>query len=383
MIYLLTLLMLFFGVLMFESRPNTKAATHFYWFQCISLVFLSGLRNYVGGDSIGYMAMWDDLPQLNELHNFEFSTFTYQPLWYFFNALVKEIYNSFFVFQIFHAAFVNLSIFLFIKKFSKHPFTSVLVYFLFTFFYFNTEILRESLAISVFLFAAPALAEKRWKKYFLLVTIAFMFHSSAIILFFLPLLSWIFTEKFSLKTFLKIFLFLSVLLNPIVLGFIIDRFFPSFKPLVDNYSNWEWSAIGLTIAIIKTFMIYLIILVRQQNNVCNKKIDIGLRLYFFFAFFSIIAPIGQRFMNYFVLFFIISLVELMWQTRGISLFRKTLIFGFFLSFTMQYYFRDTTASANQKSRFFHRYYPYYSVFEEIPFKDKNLRTAIYRQEGLK
>ena len=183
MIYLIIGLILTLSIFFFEKKKNTD---FFYWSLCVLLVLLAGLRNFVGGDTIGYMLMWDSLPKFNE--NFDFFSLTnlYQPFWYIINAFAKYIYDDFVTIQILLAIILNFSIFRLFDKYSNYRFSCVLIYYLMTYAYFNFEILRESLSISILIISIPFLIDKKWTKYFLLSTIAFLFHTSAIILFFLP-----------------------------------------------------------------------------------------------------------------------------------------------------------------------------------------------------
>jgi hypothetical protein len=382
MIYIVIGFLFFFNIFIFENN-NRRSAHNVYWFECVTLILLAGLRNSVGGDTIGYMMFWDGLPTFTELSNFNFILAEYQPLWYCINALSKYIDSDFTTFQIIHAAFVNISVFIFIKRYSYSRFTAILAYYLISFLYFNCEILRESLAISVFLFAVPSLKDKKWIKYYLLCLIAFLFHSSAIILFFLPFVRFIYGKKISLKKVVLSVIILNIILNPYSVNLVATNIFPFLRPLVETYSDWEWSLIGLVVAVIKCVMLGLLVYLRQRTKIFSMAIDGGLKLYLFFALFAIFLPIGQRFQNYFVIFFIVAFADFLWQFRGVNLIVKNLIIVFFVSTTIHYYYRDTSEWTGFQSRFVQLFYPYYSVFEEVPAEDLNVRRAIYFQEGVK
>ena len=107
----------------------------------------------------------------------------YQPFWYIFNAAIKSVYDDFTFFQFVHAIIVNTAIFYLIPKYTKKKFLGILVYFIFFYLYFNTEILREVLAIVFFLFAYPLIFKKKYIQYFLLCGCAYMFHAFAMFTF--------------------------------------------------------------------------------------------------------------------------------------------------------------------------------------------------------
>ena len=374
MIYLIIGLVLTFSIFFFEKKKNTG---FFYWTLCIILILLAGLRNYVGGDTIGYMNMWDSLPTFNQKFEFLSLTNLYQPFWYVINAIAKYIYDDFVTIQIILAIIVNFSIFTLFDKYSNYRFTCVLIYYLMTYPYFNFEILRESLSISILIISMPFLIKKKWIKYFLLSTIAFLFHSSAIILFFLPFGINLLSKKVNLKSMTYIIILTFLLGNSYTINFIIDNLFPFLAPLAEIYSEWEWSAIGYFIAFLKCLFVFLLIVLRQKHNISQVMIDVPLKIYMFFTILSLTMPIAQRFQNYFILFFIIGLVDLLWRFKGKELVIKHTILLFFTSITIHYYLQDTTALTGEKSRFGQRFYPYYSVFDEVNEKDIYIRKSIY------
>lgn len=124
------------------------------------LVSLSGFRYRIGGDSYFYIKMYEYLPTLPELSSIELGVSKLQPLWLLLNAISRTISPDFFVFQLLHALIVNSIIFYFFRKYTKYVFTAVLLYFIGFYGYFNFEILRESLAICVFLLSLEFFVKK-------------------------------------------------------------------------------------------------------------------------------------------------------------------------------------------------------------------------------
>ena len=374
MIYLIIGLILTLSIFFFEKKKNTD---FFYWSLCVLLVLLAGLRNFVGGDTIGYMLMWDSLPKFNE--NFDFFSLTnlYQPFWYIINAFAKYIYDDFVTIQILLAIILNFSIFRLFDKYSNYRFSCVLIYYLMTYAYFNFEILRESLSISILIISIPFLIDKKWTKYFLLSTIAFLFHTSAIILFFLPFGINFFNKKVNLKSLMYIIVITFILGSSYTINFIVDNFFPFLAALAEIYSEWEWSTIGYFVASLKCLFVFLLIMLRQKYNVSQNMIDIPLKIYMFFTILSLTMPIAQRFQNYFILFFIIGLVDLIWKFKGKEFIIKHTIVLFFTTITLHYYLQDTTGLTGEKSRFGQIFYPYFSVFDEVTENDIFIRKSIY------
>ncbi len=81
------------------------------------------------------------------------------------------------------SAIMLIPIFLFIYKFSRHPFVSVMAYVCYMYFEFNLTGIRQGIASSIVILGIMALTSKRFPliKYILLVLFATLFHSGAFI----------------------------------------------------------------------------------------------------------------------------------------------------------------------------------------------------------
>lgn len=379
MIYFVIGVILLLSIVFFEKKSKRD---FFYWMLCLILILLAGLRNSVGGDTLGYMRAWDSLPTLIELRTFDFFGYDkYQPIWYIINAIAKYIYDDFVTMQIILAFIVNITIFRLFNKYSSYRFTCVLVYYLMSYAYFNFEILRESLSISIFLISLPFLIKKKWIKYYLFATLAFLFHTSSIILFFIPLFLKRLNQKLDFLSVIYLTGISLFITNKYFIDFIINNLFPFLEPLAEVYLEWKWSIVGFLISLIKCSLIVLLIILRQKYKVYQSMIDIPLKMYMFFAVFSLVMPIGQRFQNYFVLFFIMGFADLLWRFRGKEFIIKYSIVLFFTSLTVFYYLQNTTNVTTTKSVFGDRYYPYFSVFEEINPQDIYLRQKMYDNDS--
>lgn len=99
---------------------------------------------------------------------------------------------------------LNILLFYLIKKYSGYKFTVVFFYFSYLYLYYNMEILREALAIAIFLYALRFYKSGNWGKYYLMVFVCFLFHSSAVVTFFIPLFRYV---RYS---FFKVFLLMLI-----------------------------------------------------------------------------------------------------------------------------------------------------------------------------
>ncbi|WP_175463518.1 EpsG family protein [Draconibacterium orientale] len=331
------------------------------------LVSLSGFRYRIGGDSYFYIKMYEYLPTLPELSSIELGVSKLQPLWLLLNAISRTISPDFFVFQLLHALIVNSIIFYFFRKYTKYVFTAVLLYFIGFYGYFNFEILRESLAICVFLLSLEFFVKKKWLRYYVLVFVAFGFHYSAILLFILPLLKRIPINFFSIL----IIIVIGAFLNTFFLSFINslsgnNGFFMS----LENYGDYNYTIWGL-VGIIVLYVLYPFIVMNASTNFLNIKNS----LYPFLRFFILIGAfcslfyIFFRFRNYFTPIFFVFLTEVVhsiFRNKKIKEFRKIISFLilFFFAFMHSYkYFSDTSEKVDS-SRWYSLWYPYNSIFDK-------------------
>lgn len=152
------------------------------------LVLLIGLRFEVGGDTLAYMEDYKWRPDLTQ---WKFSWVDYyEPLYTLLCSVCKTISDEFVFFQIIHSVILNICLFYFIYKSTKYKFSALFFCLIYYYLYFSTEILRESLAILVFIINYKNYEEENWIKYYVGAVIAMMFHISAIILLIFPFVKW-------------------------------------------------------------------------------------------------------------------------------------------------------------------------------------------------
>jgi hypothetical protein len=364
--------------LLFEAnkvKVSESTKNFFYYSSLFVLIALAGLRYKVGGDSFAYLLDFEKIPFLD--FNYNFSKTTYEPLWSLLLSFCKSVVNNFVFFQIVHAIFINSVVFWFIKKYTPYRFTAILFYYISLYLYFNTEILRESLAICCFLLAYPYFTKEKWIKYYLLAIVAIGFHYSALILLIAPIAK---RFRFDARTFLWLF-GVSVL-------------FVAFSEQLEEFLLWILGKAGVaeryaiyqffklnikgTIAnyIILFFIPALVIYTNRKLNGQNNFKD----LYFFYFFVVVAILVFEellRFRNYMSIFclvywtnFIFNVFQ--WQfVRRLQKIVLCLLFVVFVTPDFVSYFRDTSKLV-KGTKYYNRWYPYYSVFkpQEYPLREK-------------
>lgn len=364
----------------------TRRVLVYFWSEMVLLILIAGLRYKVGLDTLGYMSMWKNIPLPNQLHSFDFMMAKYQPLWYILSGFCKSVNGEFYVFQIIHAIIINSVIFFVIKTCCRYVFTATLIYLLQTFLYFNCEVLRESLSVCIFLIAMKSYVECSWRKYYAWLVIGFMFHPSIIFAFFLPLFYNFLIKPLSLKSLFYVFLTFVIVLNePVVeflLGIVSERLAYGFA----RYSQMERASIlGEIRNLISIVLVFSLAIFRGENG--NKMVTVGLKIFLLLQLLGIPLPIAQtRLSNYVRIFYLLSVVDLIWSGYYYRLILFKLIF--FASFTfglVRYYTRDVTfwvGNVTNRYYFYESYYPYYSIFEDMPTSVYSHRKTIHMQNAI-
>lgn len=341
-----------------------------YYILLIMLILIAGFRYKVGGDTYNYMLVYDILPNISELvaGASDVGFLKLQPFWLLLTAIARSINEDFLVLQIIHAIIVNVAIFYFIKTNTKYIFTSVFFYSVIYYPYFNFEIMRESLAVVTFLLSLKYYLSSRWFYYYILCFIAFMFHLSAIILFFLPLINNI---NIDLKKISLVFI-LGVIFNKFFSNFILSLLFDSrLVAAVQEYSEYTYSLWGL-IYILLFLVLYPWLILKISKNVLNINsryyellnisLVVGASTTMYFIFF--------RFINYFTPLFVLLLGDIL-HAQYIKFrhhsFRGLLVFftlALFLGIHCSRYF-TIIKDYEPLTRWYSRWYPYHSVINKI------------------
>ncbi len=394
MIYIIVILLLIILALIFDLYPhkyqskNNKISDFIYWTVCIIFILIAGFRWKVGGDSLSYQDFFEwRTPYIYQLNLSELLSFKWEPFFILLLSLCKSIVKEFWFFQIVHATFLNIVIFNFIRNNTKLKFISVLIYFCFFYFYFNMEILRESIAICIFIIAYPYYYWGKWKKYYILSLVAILFHNSAIILLFFPFFKNVnINNKSIIKLFLISYSFL-LIIDGIKYS---DNFI--FLNIFERYNQYIWieksirtKIIDLCIYFIFPFLAYSIIS-RRINHIIFKELFFN---YFIISLFYFFNPGFSRFINYFTPFILIisiNIIKYIYHINNKYIYKYIILIIVLASPVINkynYYFRSTS-HIYQNTININRWYPYSSIFtkEEYPFREilykGSLNTDTYR-----
>lgn len=345
-----------------------------YLFILLLFVTIAGIRYRVGGDTLGYYDKFDNIPYLSELPSFNFQDAQYNFSWYLFSSIAKSINNSFYSFQILHSVVVNCIIFWFFGRFAINKFFILPFYFFLYYFYFNMEILREALAICVFLISIPYLLERKFIKYYFMVFIAFTFHSSALVLVFIP----IFLSKYKLKTQIITIITVGVIFstlinNSFLMAIGLDKIFGASAMF---YLDKNVNINGVIYQLLKLLPFFSVFVISSRNkyNPDDRKLyefDYFIYPYLLIGVIAAFIPGIYRFQNYLIIPVLVYIVNqfyyfLLNKKRFSKSYLQVSVFiSIIVMFQFYYFLRDESEiSKVPGTKMYDLFYPYFSIFDE-------------------
>lgn len=227
-IYLLNILMIPLYSRLFKNRRTFVIVVSLQLFLILALRSTSlgvDLSNYSDGyDYIRGLGFSDVMSRIHFFHEADLVyPFSYEGGYVLFNWMVSHIGLNFHGFLVVCAAINVVSISWFIYRYSKKPWLSFIIFSAFGFFAYDFGIIRQSLALSMFLLSYIFFDKRKKIAGILLFVIAFWFHRTVIIA--LPLL-FVFRSKMITKKRFFMLLLLSIpmllLSRPIYDGLVVD-----------------------------------------------------------------------------------------------------------------------------------------------------------------
>ena len=189
MLYIGILILLVLASYYYDYKGYSFRKNELFILCCVIFITVIGFRYRIGGDSLHYEKQYFETPLLYNLFSHNITDFKFEPGFTLLLSIFRTIFpDTFIPFQLTLAIFINVIIFRFYYKYSVNPFLAIILYYFYYYFYFNCEILRQAIAICIFLSSWKYFIEHKWIKYYSLTVIALSFHSSAIVCILLPIL---------------------------------------------------------------------------------------------------------------------------------------------------------------------------------------------------
>lgn len=390
MIYIVTLAVLIVLVLQFDYKSggykqvefNNKVLTRYdLWYRITLIWFIcvSGFAYNVGSDVPNYMreyynfcTVWN----VNSLKDF-FEFDNRQPGWVLLNVICSSISDNFVLLKFVVSIFVNWTVFRFFKKYIKYVFTGILFYAIFLYLALNFNALRQAVAVGFFLIGYDFLLDKRWIKYYLFAFLSFMFHSSGIICFFIPILSCIKFNRIVLIIFAVILVagtvysLTSDVLQNLAASFILSEYggdtISELGTIYMENADDRVGALNLFGILMVVFNVCIVLFVMlftiRKGNEEPMMVSMISGYTIFYVISFAIPLIFERFLYFFYPFYICGIVKIVIEFprifKGIRAFLTIVVTLFFCYTPMSNLFAENVSSGIP---LINQFAPYYSVF---------------------
>lgn len=372
--YLIPLFTLICGIIFYDAQGVERNRRWILIGVCIYLSIFYGLSYRLGWDTEWYMRAYRTFPTLSNIPEDIMQRYDYaQPGFILLWLTCRTLSPDYWLFHLIQCTFVNIAVFTFISRHTKYVFTASLIYYLCYSFYFNLEIVRESIAIGIFLLSYNYLDKHKWVKYYLCVFLSYMFHASALILVIFPIVK-IYNLKLNYK-------FIIVLIIFLIGGFIAVRYIGSIIGLfgggigrkITAYmvfresdvfnANWYIFRLARNVLIpLCIIVIYRYILRRKiefEDMIC-LYILFGVGILYF-------EEISARFSNYPMPFYLLSIATLV--GNYIKRTSRNKLIGYL---TLAVILIVHTYEPLKMTTQYHQYYPYEWVLDP---KDDAIRES--------
>ena len=356
---------------------------------CVYLILLAGFRYKLGEDTFQYLRDYEKLHPITNLSaaDFSFRRSRFAPGFILVFSFFKMLSPEMVYFQLFQAGVVNTIMFYFLYKNCKNIFFGATIYFVFLYILLNFQQMREALAVSIFLLSWPLFRDNKWIKWYLASLLAFSFHLSAIIMFFLPLICLPGVRNlfiFGRRTWL-------ILACVVIIGFAIYQTFFKYLELLaftdkmqdraEVYSKHAFGgALGdikmvistlIEYAIYPLLVLYILYSNKKNNGITGfNKQNAFVLINVYIVVFSLFIIVALRLTNYFYPFVIILLGDFIFSKVQINgrkyAYNIVLWFVFFLPMFFLHSYRLIYTKLNDSGslRTYMTYYPYNSYLYE-------------------
>lgn len=403
MIYIFIFIYLFCLSIHFDISEHTKNKELHWRIALILLILVAGLRWRVGSDTVVYVwEFYNDYPDLFHLKASSFSSIGRMPLWVLMNSLCKTLWNDFLLLQ-FIIAFISISINgYFIKKTCNSlRFFVLLCYFIGVYTNMHMEMLRESLAMSMFLLAILAFNNNNRTQTILYAVLALMFHIYAIVPIFLFISFYFFMPS---KRWVQFIFLTSVFCISVAFPGYLTSTIESYAFLLDNFDTSLSSSVvyyatndryGQTaksffqyISIILQCSTYIFMYLKFRKNYSthillkSKIFEVGILIFLTLLLckfsFSILYRFESSYFYFFGCYLAVAFTKLLLQriVKSQRLVAYLVLIAVPVLFAFNTYYAVIPNFGS--IRRYVRYYPYSSIF------DKTLdskREVIYQIRG--
>lgn len=287
----------------------TKLGTRKHYIICYNLVFiflacLVAFRYGVGNDTARYMLAFSITPELYKITLYDFTIMRAMPGYTFLVSFVRTFFGDFVYLQIFQSILFFGSLYAILKRLELRRFYLLLCFYGYTYFA-EMSGMRECFGLSFCYFALNYFLDKKYIKYYILVTLGFLFHSGMIVFYFVPLVRLL--DKYRKSNYYILLFAFAIMLYLL----------PNIRELVSGindgsmsrYALSEGEGISLTNALVcglYFFFIYKYCIKKNKQTNVMSFVYLGM-VSVFFSLMGNLVPILYRYTSHFMIFFFYSI----------------------------------------------------------------------------
>ncbi len=369
MLYLFIVILILVGTVIFDIIGFRKGRLDYFWFIVILLIIMSGFAYRLGGDGYVYYREYGtyvDIFHLDARYLDKYSSIRL-PGWMILSSITKTFVTDYWFFKLVHAIIVNGLFAYGLCKCTRYIFTALLFYFVLIYFNFNFQVLRESVAIGIFMYSLQFYFSKKWLKYYLCCVLALTFHESSLFSLMLPAFSlW---DRGKNYKYVYVFMLMALLLFANSIREYILYITPALGMFTDRVStyaqefNQEYEFSNYGNFIFNVILPLFVVLYLEKHNVLLKYKHLVLAATFTYTL-SLFIPIAYRFVNYYLIFSYLTVIifidRLILPQHKLHPLAFIVCCSIFILFKARMYL-GTYGETNVPS--YHQYYPYASIFE--------------------
>lgn len=395
MIYFAILAYLLILMIMYDFKKLRNGRKFHFFMLLIIFICLAGFRYRIGLDTIRYEWAFDQIPTFSQLKPSDFADSKYDPLYLIMAVFAKTLNPDFWTLQLIQAAFVNIVVFRFFYKNAHYLFFSLLMYFLLLYVGYMTETMRESCAVSMLLIGWEYYKKEKLLPLFGCLILAFLFHSSAILLFAVFALILLKVDRrirFSIKVFLigAVILFAGSYFQEFFINNIgLLAFSTRIADKIDMYSGGDFfdSKLNILGAIGNVFLYaiipYICMLALREKKYA-EKLEFFVVIEMIFAMISVPIYIFYRYVGYFLPFVVLlisnALAERSLRVPIIGNLRTNSLVVWFMfvapiTFNTIVVMNGNVRGTNLKN--YSKFYPYSSIFSKEIDPDREALFSLF------
>ncbi len=245
------LLVLFYIILTVISYYKSRSRFIIEIISIVVFILFFGFRGFIFYDWSSYYPAFESLPDIFTLFTQDWMKWGWEPGFILFASIIKELTNSYQFFILLCTVINTLLLTRFFKLYIAILPLGFMMYLTMNGIQISTDLLRNSIAICIFLNAIPYIQQRKLIPYMSLCLLAATFHSSA--LAYIPLYFFL-DKKLNIWIALTLFIGANIIYLfhiPILKSFIsifVGILMPSTKLWIDSYLNMD-ATTGSTLSI--------------------------------------------------------------------------------------------------------------------------------------